>query len=223
MPPKGGKKQISRAMRATYMYALLPALGGSLFTFYNTLKADQRNHTISRINDQVKDFYGPLLACITASKSSYDAMIRQHSPDGTVSGFVAAIRENPEGVEGCMYRDWVMTVLQPLNEKAADTIINNLNLLESPSSGKPIVPPSLLKFVAHVSSLRVVIEQWRKGNVGEWSVVSYPNDLLDIVSEDFRRITRKQQKLLGISSPTICWKRLVGMLSVPGTRLHSRL
>lgn len=210
-------------MRATY--ALVPAVGGYLFTFYNTLKADQRNHTIARINEQVRDFYGPLLACITASKSSYDAMIRQNSPDGSVESFVKAIKEHPEGREGVIYRDWMISVLQPLNEKAADTIINNLNLLESPAVGKVIVPPSMLQFVAHVSSLRVVIEQWGKGNVAEWSVVSYPNDLLDVISEDFRRITRKQQKLLGISaySPchTVAGRWIRGIFQKP--LLHSKL
>lgn len=196
---------------------LVPALGGYLFTFYNSLKTDQRNHTISRINEQVKDFYGPLLACITASKSSYDAMIRQNSPDGTVQSFVNAIKENPEGREGVIYRDWVVTVLQPLNEKGAKTIINNLNLLESPT----IVPPCVLQFVAHVSSLRVVIEHWKKGNISEWSVVSYPNDLLDVISEDFRRIAKKQQALLGISSYSSYWPRIQGIFRKPS--LHSKL
>ncbi len=77
--------------------ALLPAVAGYLFTFYNTKKTDERKAQIDRINEQVQNLYGPLLACISASKTSYDAMIRQHSPDGTVSRFVLAIHENPEG------------------------------------------------------------------------------------------------------------------------------
>ena len=32
---------------------------------------------------QLKNFYGPLLATITASRSAFRAMVRQHSPDGT--------------------------------------------------------------------------------------------------------------------------------------------
>jgi hypothetical protein len=184
---------------------LLPAVGGYLFTFYNSLKQDQRNHSIARIHEQVKEFYGPLLACISASKSSYDAMVRQHSPNGTVDSFLHAIRTNPSGHEGCMYRDWVKNVLQPLNEKAADTIINNLNLLESPEyvgeeGVKHVVPPSMLQFVAHVSSLRVIIKQWEDGKVGEWSAVSYPNDLLDIIQKDFTRLKKKQRRLLGMRS-----------------------
>lgn len=53
---------------------------------------------------QVRSLYGPLLACVTASKSAFEAMVRQHSPDGTSKTFVELIREHPEGREGQIYR-----------------------------------------------------------------------------------------------------------------------
>lgn len=70
---------------------------------------------------QLRDLYGPLLACVTATKSSYDAMVRQHSPDGTRDGFQAAIAAHPDGPEARAYRQWMTSVLQPLNERAAGT------------------------------------------------------------------------------------------------------
>ena len=53
---------------------------------------------------QVRNLYGPLLACVTASKSAYEAMIRQHSPDGTSAGFMDRIRAKPDSREGAIYR-----------------------------------------------------------------------------------------------------------------------
>jgi len=53
---------------------------------------------------QVRNLYGPLLACVTASKSAFEAMCRQHSPDGTPKTFIDAIRSNPGGTEGKTYR-----------------------------------------------------------------------------------------------------------------------
>ena len=53
---------------------------------------------------QVRHLYGPLLACVTASKSAYEAMIRQHSPDGTSPGFLDKIRADPDSREGAIYR-----------------------------------------------------------------------------------------------------------------------
>lgn len=64
----------------------------------------EREAQIDRVNEQVKDLYGPLLSCVTASKSAFDAMIGQHSPDGTKAGFVRAIRENPDSAEAVAYR-----------------------------------------------------------------------------------------------------------------------
>jgi hypothetical protein len=45
-------------------------------------------------------------------------------------------------------------VLQPLNEKAADIIVNRINLLDSPN-----INPLLLQFVAHVSAYRVILKR----------------------------------------------------------------
>ena len=53
---------------------------------------------------QVKSLYGPLLAIVQTSKSASQAMVRQHSPDGTREAMVAAIRAQPEGPEGVAYR-----------------------------------------------------------------------------------------------------------------------
>lgn len=85
------------------------------------------------------------------------------------------------------------SVLQPLNEKAADIIINHLNLLESSS-----IEPLLLQFVAHVSSYRVILKRWEEGAIGEWSAVSYPDKLPEYVEREFKKIKRKQAELLGM-------------------------
>lgn len=168
-------------------------LTGYLFTFYNTKKTDERKAQIERINDQVRLLYGPLLAAVTATRSSYAAMVRQHSPDGTREGFVREVRDHPEGEEGRAYRHWMRSVLQPLNEKAADAIVNHLNLLDSPS-----INPLLLQFVAHVSAYRVILKLWEEGAFNEWSAVSYPDKLPEYVEAEFKKIKRKQAELLGM-------------------------
>jgi hypothetical protein len=65
---------------------------------------------------QVKELYGPLLMCITATQSAYDAMCRQHS-DGTPESFQAAVKQDPHSVQANAYRDWVREVFMPLNSK----------------------------------------------------------------------------------------------------------
>lgn len=139
-------------------------------------------------------FYGPLLALCAATKSAYDAMVRQHSSDGTLGSFIRGIKEDPSGAEGVAYRHWIRSVLQPLNEKAADVIVNHLNLLESRA-----IHPSLLQLVAHVSSMRVIIRGWEEGRLSEWSAVSYPDELLPYIEAEFKGIKKRQAELLGIS------------------------
>jgi hypothetical protein len=53
---------------------------------------------------QLREFYGPLLACVTATASGYQGMVKQHSPDGTRKGLSLAIQANPEGPEAHAYR-----------------------------------------------------------------------------------------------------------------------
>jgi hypothetical protein len=57
--------------------------------------------------------YGPLLACVTASKSAYEAMIRQHSPDGSAHTFMDKIRAKPDSREGAIYRFVTLHAFSP--------------------------------------------------------------------------------------------------------------
>lgn len=45
-------------------------------------------------------------------------------------------------------------VLQPLNQKAKDVVVNRLDLLDTPS-----VHPLLLQYVAHVSAYSVILKR----------------------------------------------------------------
>lgn len=142
---------------------------GYLFTYYHTKVSDERKQRIDRVNQQVgksfkaqkfifvqlREFYGPLLSCVSASKSSYDAMVRQHSPDGTVAGFQRAILSDPEGKEGQVYRRWMFEVLQPLNEKASNIVVRHIDLLDSAKA-----EPLLLQLVAHVAAYKVILSRF---------------------------------------------------------------
>ena len=50
--------------------ALMAAAVSYLFTSLHTLRTEQHKDLVGRVGDQLKEFYGPLLACITASKES---------------------------------------------------------------------------------------------------------------------------------------------------------
>jgi hypothetical protein len=135
----------------TFMPILLACLS-YIFTTFHTLRSEQHRNLVERVSQQLHALYGPLLACITASKSSYEAMI-SHLNAGpgkspcSPAAFRAAIRSNPDGEAAAAYRMWVKTVLMPLSVKAADIIIARADLLEGTS-----IEPLLLQLVAHVSA-----------------------------------------------------------------------
>lgn len=62
---------------------------------------------------QVKELYGPLLAVVTASKSAFDAMVTQHSPNRSMKDFISAARNTPEGKDGQTYRHTPQAAVYP--------------------------------------------------------------------------------------------------------------
>ena len=63
--------------------------------------------------------YGPLLTCVAASRSSYDAMVKQFNYTSgteisTVSDFRTAVRRDRNGPEAIAYRAWVQEARPPL-------------------------------------------------------------------------------------------------------------
>lgn len=169
------------------------ALGGYMFTYYNAKVNKEREEQIERVNAQLRSLYGPLLACVTSSQSAYASMLKQHSPDGTRQALLLAIQGDPAGKEGQAYRGWMTQVLQPLNERVAELVIKNADLLESHT-----MEPLLLQLVAHVSAYRVIIKRWTEGHVEEWSQISFPDQLLPWAEKEFSKMKDKQAMLLGV-------------------------
>lgn len=126
----------------------------------------------------VRLLYGPLLACVNSSKAAFEAMVRQHSHASSSDTFSHVVRSNPRGPEAEAYRQvmlsnvvsearlpvrprpptecykpsrrkWMVEVLQPLNERAAELIFKHSDLLDSST-----INPILLQFISHVAANR---------------------------------------------------------------------
>jgi len=143
----------------------------------------------------VKELYGPLLMCITSTKSAYDAMVRQIS-DGNAEVFEDAVKADPHSSQAVAYRDWVREVFMPLNQKAAEVLMERADLLET-----SVIEPLLQQLVAHVSVMRVILKQWEKGNLTASSAVSYPDELHTLIQQQYLRVKRRQATLLGMTGP----------------------
>ena len=172
------------------------AVIGYISTALHTLRAQQHRGRVERVNQQLRELYGPLLACVTASKASYDAMLSQAKRDGIEpEKFRQRMRANPSGPAAAAYREWVKAVLMPLSEQAARRVIDRADLLEG--SG---MEPHLMQLVAHVSAYKVVMARWAEGSTTDFSAMPYPDGILDWINESYAMLKQRQADLLGISA-----------------------
>lgn len=176
---------------------LLIALAGAgwAFTYLNQIRTDQRNGQLARVNEQLRELYGPLLSCVTAAKATFDAMVLQHSPDGTGAGLRRAYSEDPQCDSASAYRLWVQEVFHPLNERAAELIIARSDLMLGMK-----VEPSMPMLVAHVAATRIAIKQWTAGDFSKRNLVHFPDDLHISVRAHFETLRLRQAVLLGVGS-----------------------
>ena len=185
--------------------SLLVSLGlaviGYVSTTLQTLRASQHKERVARVSEQLKELYGPLLACVYASKASYAAMVKQCEELSPLRGvrtetqFRAAVIREPNGKAAVAYRQWVREALMPLSEKASELIIEHADLLEGEG-----IEPLLLQLVAHVSACKVIIKRWEEGHLQEHSVIGYPDDVHTWVQKEFTQLKRRQASLLGIDA-----------------------
>lgn len=87
-------------------------------------------------------------------------------------------------------------VLQPLNERASELIMSHADLLDSPD-----LWTLMLQLVAHSSALKVLLDQWEQGDYSCFSVITYPDGLMQIASREYRRAKSLQAELLGLQQP----------------------
>lgn len=90
--------------------SFLIALIGYLVTYIQSIRLEQRTQKINRINHQLRDFYGPMYAIVSSSKSSFYALVRKTIPEGDKEKFKQLIRANPRSAASIEYRKWMEEV-----------------------------------------------------------------------------------------------------------------
>lgn len=80
------------------------AFAGYVATYLNGLRLTQRQERLTRVNRQLGDFYGPLLALTEANARTFAAFVERHARPGGASrpsaaGLRRPTRNSPSG--GC--------------------------------------------------------------------------------------------------------------------------
>jgi hypothetical protein len=113
---------------ASLAVTLAVALTGFLATYFNGLRLAQRKDRLDRVNRQLSELYGPLLALVSASHHSWEAF-RRHYRTTTWSYWDP--KDPPNQEEEQAWRQWMRHVFMPLNERMMELVVTKADLLET--------------------------------------------------------------------------------------------
>jgi hypothetical protein len=169
--------------------SVLLALGGYLFTYFYGKKQEQRKSRLERINRQLDDFYGPLLAIVQSNQTAWDSFIAKH---GNKPHFYKK-DQNPTPEEVTEFHTWMSKVFMPNNEKLHKIIINNTSLVVENE-----IPRVLLDLFAHIMEFRINFsEREHKHSEVAESNSKYPGEeLLAYCEKSFRELKTEQISLI---------------------------
>ena len=140
---------------ATFFGVCVAAIG-YIVKYRTDLQLAQRNDRLERINRQLSDFYGPLLAHTRSSNVSWRAFRKRYR---TGSGSFW-INPPPTREDVVAWRLWMTTVFMPMSQRMMEIVLNRADLIEEPE-----MPPCLLALCAHVAGYQAVIKEWETGEI----------------------------------------------------------
>ncbi len=175
----------------TIAVSVLLAVLGYIATYTYNLKLAQRKDRLERVNKQLAEFYGPLLALSGAAQSAWEAFRQRHRPD-TRSYW--SNDPPPSEEEAAAWRLWMTEVFMPLNLDMVELIHKHADLLDTAD-----MPQGLLDACAHVASYRPVMKQWEMGDYSEHTAtINFPSDQVSFIArEGFNKLKAEQSVLLG--------------------------
>jgi hypothetical protein len=180
------------------LVGVLVAAFGYLAKHASDLRLAQRNDRLNRINRQLSDFYGPLLALTESSEESWDAFRKRYRPGSDERESFWRLEPPPTEDDVLIWRLWMTTVFMPVNERITQLVLEHADLIEEPE-----MPSCLLAVCAHVSGYQAIIKQWESGEISlaredNISLVNFPGqELADYAATRFGRLKAEQGALLG--------------------------
>ena len=176
------------------------AVIGYFVTYRTNLRLAQRNDRLERINSQLSEFYGPLLALTRSSDQSWQAFRKRYRPGG--GSFWKS--DPPLTVEdAAAWRLWMTTVFVPVHQQMMELVLNHAHLVEEPD-----MPSCLLTLCAHVNGYQAILKKWDTGEISieredNLSIVNFPGEeLAAYAATAFSRLKAEQAELLGSTAKT---------------------
>jgi hypothetical protein len=188
------------ATEAVALIGVCVAVIGYFIKYRIDLRLEQRNDRLDRINRQLSEFYGPLLALTRSSGESWEAFRKRYRSGG---GSFWKSDPPPTREDAVAWRLWMTTVFMPLHQRMMDLVLQHAALIEEPE-----MPACLLTMCVHVAGYQAVLKEWETGEISvaredNISIVNFPGqELADYAAAAFNRLKAEQASLLGSTAMT---------------------
>ncbi|MGV9662777.1 hypothetical protein [Nocardia niigatensis] len=149
------------------------------------VRQERRQARLSRINDQLRELYGPLNALVDVNERIWTAL--------RASGLPPQAERKPE-LSTDDWRRWRDNALLPANRRMRDLITEHADLLLEAD-----VPQPLRDFCAHVASFEIVLAAEAEG-LSERTLIGHPGAAYVVYVRDaFTHLKTEQQRLLRLT------------------------
>jgi hypothetical protein len=174
----------------TAVSGLLVAALGATLAYVNAQRLAQRQARLERVNRQLEELYGPMLALSEASSSSWKVFRAHYRPGGSFFDDGPP----PTSEEKGAWIMWMNTVFMPANRAVYQLIVTKTQLLDDDD-----MPPELLAFLAHVSGYEATMAAWKDGDHSRLtSLIDHPGEAFtEYAQTTFSTLKHRQQALLG--------------------------
>jgi hypothetical protein len=167
---------------------------GYIATYVNNMRINQRQARLDRVNRQLSELYGPLLATVESVDRVWRYFVNKYqlsirSEDSYI--YFAGKRADEADLE--IWRIWLKTVFMPSNRRLYKLVLSKADLLRDND-----MPDDALDLCAHVLGYEVILGYWAAGKFHEhFSIVDYPTSIISYARESFHILKREQELLLG--------------------------
>ncbi|SEP01110.1 hypothetical protein [Actinacidiphila rubida] len=172
------------------------AFAGYLMTHWSSRRLAQRQERLTRVNRQLGEFYGPLLAITEINNRVYHAFAERHPrPDGRSPLQHGPLEQPRTAEELAEWQLWVSTVFLPNHRAMRELLLTRADLL-----AEARMPQILLDVYAHASWHEITAARWASGDLTEHQVPGSPVPATDIrryARAEFDRLEQEQAALLG--------------------------
>ena len=176
----------------TLIVSIFLAVLGYLAKYLNDLNITRMKERLERVNQQLRDLYGPLFALNHVSSSTWDAFVEQYCDNDDFRTPNGRIRPQTEAAEK-IWRHWMTKVFMPLNVDMFELLAEHADLLEENE-----MPACVLQLGTHVQGYKGVLAAWEEEDYSRhMSLTPYPaRDLYTYAKNSYETLKARQGKLL---------------------------